>query len=285
MRKILITGKNSYIGTSFKSWLSQWPQDYHVDTISVRGEEWKNQDFSKYDTILHVAGIAHVSANPSKEQQYYKVNRDLAINVAEKAKKENVKQFIFMSSIIIYGADGKIGERNVITSKTQPNPIDFYGKSKLEADLKIQKMNSDHFKTAIIRTPMVYGPNCKGNFPKLIKLAKITPLFPSIENQRSMIFIDNLSECFRIIIDRKLDGIFYPQNKEYIATKDIIESVAKITGKTVLFVNIFNPLIRLLSRRFKFINKVLGNKVYAKDLSFNIDYDVVNFEESIQKSI
>lgn len=271
-KRILITGQGSYIGTNFEKWVSKWPDKYDVEKISVRNDGWKQKNFSKYDVVLHVAGIAHVSADPKMEQLYYKINRDLAIDVAEKAKKENVKQFIFMSSIIIYGADGRVGENKIINAETEPNPIDFYGRSKLEADLAIQKLNSEKFKTVIVRTPMVYGPNCKGNFPRLKMLARKCPIFPDINNQRSMIFIENLCEFLRIVIDRELSGIFFPQNKEYVSTKNIIDLMAKNMGKKIYFVKLFNPVIRIVSKKINIINKVLGNKVYDKRITPNFDY-------------
>lgn len=161
-KRILITGKGSYVGTSFINWVKQWPEQYEVEELSVRGEAWRKHDFSAYDVVLHVAGIAHVSTDPSMEQEYYRVNRDLTIEVASKAKQDGVRQFIFMSSIIVYGSDGKIGEEKIIYEYTVPNPNDFYGRSKLEADVAIQKLNSLHFKVVSVRIPMVYGPNCKG---------------------------------------------------------------------------------------------------------------------------
>jgi nucleoside-diphosphate-sugar epimerase len=284
-KRILITGQGSYIGTNFEKWVSKWPDKYDVEKISVRNNGWKQKNFSKYDVVLHVAGIAHVSADPKMEQLYYKINRDLAIDVAKKAKKENVKQFIFMSSIIIYGADGRVGENKIINAETEPNPIDFYGRSKLEADLAIQKLNSEKFKTVIVRTPMVYGPNCKGNFPRLKMLARKCPIFPDINNQRSMIFIENLCEFLRIVIDKELSGIFFPQNKEYVSTKDIIDLMAKNMGKKIYFVKLFNPVIRIMSKKINIINKVLGNKVYDKRIIPNFDYCVVDFETSIKKSM
>lgn len=196
-KKVLITGKGSYIGTNFKCWLDQWPDSYEVDELSVRGDEWKKKSFSKYDVVLHVAGIAHVSTSSDLESLYYRVNRDLAIEVAQKAKSENVPQFIFMSSMIIYGADSRIGESYCIDANTVPNPVDFYGRSKLDADLYIQRLSVEGFQTVIVRTPMVYGPNCKGNFPKLKKIAAFSPIFPNIENQRSIIYIHNLCEFLR----------------------------------------------------------------------------------------
>ncbi|SCM98750.1 UDP-glucose 4-epimerase, NAD-dependent (Conversion of UDP-galactose to UDP-glucose, Leloir galactose synthesis) [Bacillus mycoides] len=284
-QKILITGKESYIGTNFEKWVNNWPNQYVVEKISVRNDDWKQKDFSQYDVVLHVAGIAHVSADPKMEELYYKINRDLAISIAEKAKSENVKQFIFMSSMIIYGADGKLGEAKMISEETEPNPIDFYGRSKLEADLAIQKMNSNKFKTVLVRTPMVYGPNCRGNFPRLKTLAQKSPIFPDISNERSMIFIDNLCEFLRGVIDKELNGVFFPQNKEYVSTKDIINLMAINMEKKVYFIKTFNPVVKIMSKKINVVNKVLGNKAYDKKLIPDFDYCVVDFETSIKISM
>lgn len=283
MEKILITGKGSYIGSNAKKWLER--NGYVVHELDMQNEEWKNADFSEYQSIIHVAGIAHVSSDPKMEKLYQKVNRDLAIQTAEKAKREGVGQFIFMSSMIIFGRDGKIGEEKNITETTEPDPIDCYGRSKLEADLGIQKMNDDKFKTVIIRTPMVYGAGCKGNFPKLKKIAKLSPIFPDIDNKRSMIYIDNLCEFFNQIIKKKCSGVFYPQNREYISTKEIIKILAEEQGKKVHFTKIFNWIIKLLSKKINYINKVFGNKTYSKELEPNFNYIVVENENSIRRSV
>lgn len=282
MKNILVFGKDSYIGTNFEKWLNKSKEgNYNISSISSKDDEWRKEDFSKYDVIFCLAGIAHVSANKKLEDLYYKVNRDLPIEVAKKAKAEGVKQFIFMSSMIIYGADGKIGQFKIIKEDTSKVPIDFYGRSKLEADEAIQKLSDEKFKTIIIRAPMVYGPNCKGNFPKLKKIAKILPIFPDIENNRSMIYIDNLVECIKQNIDNENSGVIYPQNREYVSTKSIIEAMAKAMNKKMHFVKIFNPILKLLSKKINYINKIFGNKAYDKSLSGDFSYCVVDFETSI----
>ena len=285
--RVLITGKDSYIGVSFENWVKNTNPEWDIDTICLKDSTWKTASFSEYDTILHVAGIAHVSANPKLEELYYRVNRDLAIEVAQKAKEDQVKQFIFMSSMIIYGADEGVGISNVITIDTKTQPLNFYGDSKLQADLAIQAMSDEKFKTAIIRTPMVYGPNSKGNFPKLIKLAKLTPLFPSLENKRSMIYIDNLTEFIRLLILNQSSGVFFPQNKDYVGTKEIVLVAGECMNRKIYSVGLFNPLLMLMSKKMSIINKVLGNKIYDKKLSkhFNQEYCVVDFKESIKRSI
>ena len=280
MKKILITGANSYVGTSFEKWLSQWPDEYHVDTIDMIDGTWREKSFVGYDAVFHVAGIAHVSADPSRKDLYYRINRDLAVNTAKKAKNDGVKQFIFMSSMIIYGADEPVGKEKIITRDTQPNPADFYGDSKLQADLAIQKMADDKFIVSIMRPPVIYGPGCKGNFPKLLKLAKYALIFPNIENRRSMIYIDNFTECVRLVINNASGGIFFPQNEEYVATKDVIADYRKIKGKIIFMMPVPVFVCKILSRNKSF-NKAFASKIYAKDLSSCREYNVVKFHEGI----
>lgn len=278
-KKILITGANSYIGTSFEKWLAQWPDKYHVDTVNMLDEIWREKSFAGYDVVFHVAGIAHVSADPSKKDLYYKINRDLAIETAQKAKTEGVRQFIFMSSMIIYGADEPVGKEKIITRDTPPCPTDFYGDSKLQADLEIQLMADSNFTVSIMRPPVVYGPGCKGNFPKLLKLARYAFIFPNIDNRRSMIYINNFTECVRLVIDGRYEGIFFPQNKEYVSTKDVIVKYRQLCGKKTILISLPLTLIIMLSH-YDCFNKVFGNKVYA--IAPEIDH-FIPFSKSLKE--
>ena len=282
MKKILITGENSYIGMSFENWISKHPDKYAVDTISTMNDEWEKHDFSQYDTVLNVAGIAHVEARASMEPLYYKVNRDLCIKLCDKAKKSGVKQFVFLSSMIVFS-----NRTPVITKDTTPNPINFYGNSKLQADDHIQAENSDSFFVASVRPCMVYGPNCKGNFGKMTSFAKYMPLFPDYKNQRSMIFIDNLCEFIKQLVDNNERGIFHPQNKEYICTSDAVKKIAEFYGKKIWMTKMFNPFIKLFLPRLNIVNKVFGSYVYQKEISDYNDfsYCVADFKKSIELTL
>lgn len=289
-KRILILGENSFVGISFTKWLEQFKETYQIDAISSRNEKWKSLCFREYDVILHVAGIAHVDIpkeNSLKyyktKQLYYQVNRDLAINVAKKAKNEGVKQFIFMSSIIVYGDSSKIGEKRRITKNDIPSPTSFYGDSKLQAENGILALQSEDFNVTIIRPPMLYGKNTKGNYPKLSKVARLCPVFPDIENERSMLHIENLCEFIRFIIDDMACGVFCPQNREYVNTTEMVKIIAAVHGKKIYFTKIFNPIIKKLSKRLKVINKVFGNLVYDQELSNykSKDYCVNSLEQSI----
>ena len=289
MKKILITGANSYIGTSFECYLREnYPNDYVIKTLDMIDGNWKNYDFSNYDTVFHVAGIAHADVgNVSKETEklYYQVNCDLAYETALKAKEANVEQFIYMSSIIVYGESAPYGKTKVITKDTRPSPANFYGDSKLQAEIKLSPLQDDSFNIAIIRPPMIYGKGSKGNYPMLSKLAKKLPVFPKISNQRSMLYIENLCEFIRLLIKNNSHGTFYPQNKEYASTTMIVKTInpkIKTLGLLNLCVFISSKIPGKISG---LCNKAFGNLVYDKTMSiYDEEYCRYDLEESIKKT-
>ncbi len=278
MKNILITGKNSYIGTSFENWLMREPSKYKVDTVDMEDGLWKDKDFSRYDVVVHVAGIAHIKETTENQDLFYKVNRDLAYEAASKAKADGVKHFVFLSSMSVYGI-----ENGVIDQHTPLKPKSAYGKSKIEAEELINKIASDFFTVSILRPPMVYGKGCRGNYPKLARLALKTPFFPKIDNQRSMIYIDNLSEFVKQLIDNCSRGLFFPQNAEYVNTSEMVKLIGEAYGKRLRMTKLFNFLLRLLN--ISTVNKVFGDLVYEMRMSeYESDYRVCDFRESINKT-
>lgn len=276
MKKILITGADSYIGTNFEKWVGKYPEKYSVDTIDMKDGAWKEKDFAGYDVVFHVAGIAHVKETKKNEELYYRVNRDMAYEVAQKSKENRVKQFILLSSMSVYGIESGLIDRN-----SQLNPKSNYGKSKLQAEELIKPLGEDDFKVAILRPPMIYGYACKGNFATLSKLAKKIPLFPDIENHRSMIYIDNLNEFIRLLIEDGADGVFFPQNKEYVCTTEMVKAIVRANGKVIHTTKIFNPLISFTCKRVGIIRKIFGSLRYEHDMSGNYEYCICEFERSI----
>lgn len=281
MKKVLITGKNSYIGKSVEAWLNHYLDEYQVTTIDMQDKEWIDFDFSSYDSVFHVAGIAHVSTNRRFESLYYEVNRDLVIKTALKAKKEGVTQFIFMSSMIVF-SESNNGE-SIIYLNTIPGSNNSYGDSKLQAEEELRKLETSNFKVVIIRPPMIYGKGSKGNYPRLAKLAVKIPVFPDYDNKRSVLHIDNLCEFVKQVIDKKMCGTFHPQNKEYVSTAELVKKIAMVHGKKIILTKLFNPLIRILSKRVAIVGKVFGTQIYDKEMSSyeNIDYQIRSFTDSI----
>ena len=289
MKKILITGANSYIGTSFEKYIYEnYRDEYQIDTLDMMDSNWKEYDFNGYDSIFHVAGIAHADVgNVSKETEklYYQVNCDLAYETALKAKKSKVKQFIYMSSIIVYGESAPYGKTKIITKDTQPEPANFYGDSKLQAEIKLLPLQDDSFNLVIIRPPMIYGKGSKGNYPMLSKLAKKLPIFPKINNQRSMLYVENLCEFVRLMISNNAQGIYYPQNSEYASTTTIVKTInpgIRISG--ILNIGVFIGS-KVPGKISGLCNKAFGNLVYEKSMSqYSENYCRYGLRESIEKT-
>ncbi|MGI6325371.1 MAG: NAD-dependent epimerase/dehydratase family protein [Saccharofermentanales bacterium] len=269
MKCILITGANSYIGTSVEKYLAQWPDRYHVDTVDMMDGSWREKSFVGYDSVFHVAGIAHRDSGritEARKWQYYQVNTDLAIETAKKAKADGVKQFVFMSSIIVYGLSARIGEKKIINRNTEPAPEGAYGDSKLQAEKGIQPLQDERFAVCILRPPMIYGPGCKGNYPLLEKAALKLPFFPDVENERSILHIDGLCAYVREVFDTRAAGICFPQNPDYVCTSRMVKEIADAHGRKIHLTKVFNPFLRILSGRMGLVDKVFGNLVYDKNI-------------------
>lgn len=283
MKKVLITGANSYVGTNIENWLKKFPEEFCVDTVDTLHGNWKKADFAQYDVVFHVAGIAHVDAKPSMEPLYRKVNTDLTLEIAQHAKERGVKQFVFMSSMIVFH-ESKSLKPQVLTEESQPAPNGFYGDSKLQAELGLKAMEDDSFKVVLLRPPMIYGPGSKGNFLRLCKLAVVTPVFPAYHNKRSMLYIDNLAEFVKQVILRDLSGTFYPQDEELADTVEIAKTVARINGHKLFVWKWLNVFVCLGSPFVNALNKMFATYYYDPSMSrMNFDYQIVSQEEALKR--
>jgi len=285
MKRILITGANSYIGVSVEQHLAQWPQSYQVDTVDMVDGSWREKDFRGYDAVLHVAGLVHqpkTKNDPGQAERYDRINHLLAVETARKAKAEGVGQFLFMSSASVYGLSAPVGKVVTITKDTPLNPTDNYGISKKKAEEGLAMLREENFRLAILRPPMIYGKGCKGNYQTMAKLAKKLPVFPWVDNQRSMLYIENLAECIRLLIDDGADGVFCPQNSEYVNTSDMVNLIAHVNGRGILLIHGFTWGLKLLRPVTGIVDKAFGSLCYDFALSgYEKDYCVKTFRESI----
>ena len=288
MKRVLITGANSYIGTSFENYMSQWTEVYQIDTVDMVDGKWREKDFSKYDVVFHVAGIAHSDngkISAEKEKLYYAVNSDLTIDTAKKAKQEGVKQFIFMSSAIVYGDSAPIGKSKRITKDTSTSPANCYGDSKVQAEKGILPLNDEKFHVVVLRPPMIYGKGSKGNYPLLAKIATKLPVFPYVKNERSMLYIENLMEFIKLMIDNEEQGIFWPQNAEYSNTSELVKMIGEAHGKRIVLIPGFGWALKLLGCLTGIVNKAFGSLSYDKSLSeYKCEYQKYSLQESIEKT-
>lgn len=276
MKRVLITGANSYVGTSVEKWLMKEPNNYYVETLDMKDPSWRDFDFSRFDVVFHVAGVAHLKENGKNRLNFFYVNRDLAYEVAKYSNEMGIKHFIFMSSMSVYGVDSGMIDSNIIE-----NPKSAYGQSKLQGEKLISKLTSKNFKISIVRPPMIYGNNGVGNYLILRNFALMIPIFPNINNQRSMIYINNFAEFIKHVIDLEYTGILLPQNNDYVKTSELVKKIRDCHGKKTILVSFFNPIIKLLM--YGKIKKIFSSLSYSKAEShFNLNYNIYNFEESIE---
>jgi len=285
MKKVLITGANSYIGVSVERYLARWPENYAVDTVDMVDGSWREKDFRGYDAVLHVAGLVHQSKNhnaPGEAERYDRINHLLAVETARKAKNEGVGQFLFMSSASVYGLSAPVGKMVAITKDTPLNPTDNYGISKMRAEESLAQLRDENFRLAILRPPMIYGKGCKGNYRMMAKLAKVLPVFPLVRNQRSVLYIENLAEFIRQLVDDEADGVFCPQNNEYINTSDMVNLIAHANGRGILMLGGLTWALKLLRPFTGIVDKAFGSLYYDFELSrYKRDYCVKNLQESV----
>lgn len=276
----MITGAKSYIGESLSHYLMKWPEEYTVHTLDVVGDGWKKADLSGYDAVFHVAGIAHQKETAENRDLYYQVNRDLALELAQKVKQAGVGHFIFMSSMSVYGMD-----EGVITPQTVPNPNSHYGRSKLEAEQGLEQLADSDFSVAILRPPMVYGKNCRGNFQQMRKLVMSSPVFPDLDNRRSMISIGNLCSFVRLILDNGDKGVFCPQNREYVNTTHMAKIIADAAGRRVWFSRVGGLGVKIMIPMVGIARKAFGSLIYQDCEKHDFSYCVESLEESVRNSL
>lgn len=285
MRKILITGANSYTGNAIAEYLSAWPENYHVSKISLRNDSWKSENFGAFDSVIHTAGIAHDSTKSSDKESYFRVNSQLAFETAQKAMNDGVKQFIFMSSSIVYGASAAIGHEKIITHSTPVSPESYYGESKVKAEEMLSTLDGDKFCVCVLRCPMIYGKNCRGNYPVLSKIARRLPAFPKIKNVRSMLYVKNFAEFVRLMIENSERGVFWPQNGEYSNTSGIVKMIAESHGKNIALIPGCEIPLKVLAKFSGLVNKAFGSLAYDMSLSdYRENYRLYDLRRSIAES-
>lgn len=296
-KKILITGAGSYIGESFKEYAAEkYGNNFSIKDVDMLDGDWRDMDFSEFDIVYHVAGIAHAdvgNVDESTKEKYYAVNTDLAVEVCKKAKAEGVKEFIFMSSMIIYGDSAPYGKNKIVDGNTVPCAANFYGDSKLQADVAVRELASDEFKVIVLRPPMIYGKGSKGNYPTLAKFAKKLPVFPDVNNQRSMLHIDNLCEflCQIMLVEVEQNAtVLIPQNSEWTKTSEMVKEIATACNNKIRTLSILSPIVviggKLPGKIGELVNKAFGNSCYSQKISIysGINYQTISFHDSIIKT-
>lgn len=281
--KILIAGKSSYIGTAIEKWLSRRGNNYYLDKITLKNDLWKQNDFSQYNVVVCLAAMVHIKEKRENQYLYTRVNTKLPYELAQKARAEKVDQFVFLSTMGVYGEDGNVCNQCEITEASRYKPKSMYEVSKFDAEQALLSLQTESFKVAIVRAPFIYGPGCPGNYARLRKAALHLPFFPYYKNQRSMLFIENCCEFVRLLLDSEKGGLFFPQDREFVCTSEMIKQISQENGRNIFMLKGLEWVIRLFRSR-PILKKVFGNLTYKKTLSkhFDYKYQVVNVNEAIR---
>ncbi|UUV21269.1 NAD-dependent epimerase/dehydratase family protein [Paenimyroides aestuarii] len=240
--KTIITGSSGFVGKNLTAYLNK--QNIEVQDLSLRATDWKNHIDKHATAIIHLAGKAHDTANTSSADEYFKVNRDLTIELFNEFLKSNIQDFFFFSSVkaVADTVDG------VLYEDIMPKAVTPYGQSKLEAETYLLNQQLPAGKRLfIIRPCMIHGAGNKGNLNLLYKVVEKGIPWPlaAFENQRSFLSIDNLSflivEMLRNI--EVASGIYNFADDETISTNQLIEIIGKASGRNAKLLNISSSLI------------------------------------------
>lgn len=267
---ILVTGASGYLGSSF---IKRFSEKYEFRTFSLQKNKIEMSIFEKVDTIIHCAALVHQKIKYS-DNKYYEINVNYPLNLAKKAKENGVKQFVFISTIAVYGDDKK-----ELTENTTCTPINSYGKSKLEAERELLKLNDENFKVSIIRPPMIYGKDAPGNIDSLVKLILKIRLLPfaSIENKRSFISIQNLCNMINKVLIQKKSGIFLASDNESISTSQLIELIGNSLDKNIYLIKI--PLFEFF---LKLVKPNLHKRLYENlEIDNTLTKERLNFKNNL----
>jgi nucleoside-diphosphate-sugar epimerase len=313
MKKICITGANGFIGKSLCKTFSKLNRSFvgivrsenslknlnGIDTAFVgdinSSTNW-SQSLENCEVVIHCAGKAHVKDNKDNLYNYYEVNTEGTKNLAEQAIQAGVKRLIFLSSVKVNGeSTGNSDDPKIFTNNDMPNPQNNYAISKFEAEQALWEIASKtNLEVVIVRLPLVYGKDAKGNLKHLIKLvnSKIPLPFADIKNKRSLIGIDNLVDILiRCTEHPKAAGkTFLVSDGEDLSTSELINVIASGMNRSVILFRLPRALLKffgfILMRQSQ-IDRLIGslqidNSYVREILNWT---PLVSVEEGIRKMV
>lgn len=279
--KLLLTGSRGFVGSYF---IDKYKDRYDIKTFSFLNDDFAFLDCSDVDVVFHLSALVHQMGGASIAK-YEEVNVTQTLHLANIAKDSGVKQFVFMSTVKVYGEETDIA----YNENTICKPEDEYGKSKLKAEKLLQELEDENFKVSIIRTPIVYGYGVKANIKNLVSLVSKVQVLPfgGIKNNRSIVYIGNLCHMIDEIIVQKKAGVFLASDDEPLSTSKLIELIAKSLDKKVYLIRVpfFESLLKLLKPSFHkrlYGSLEVDNTLTKKKLSLTNPYSV---EEGISLMI
>ena len=270
-KSIVLTGASGFVGSRFRLLNNE---KYLIRTIPWEELSDDELELDGIEVVVHMAALNHRMGQVADEH-YVNSNFKLSKTLGEQAKACGVGHFVFLSTVKVYG-ETNIGGKP-FTETDSCHPVDAYGKSKLDAENALKALESDSFKVSIIRSPLVYGPGVKGNMERLIKLAATAyPLgFKGIENERTMVFVDNLIALVDAVINSGQAGVFLAGDDHPISTSDAVSMIRKAMGKNPklfqtpkFIIDLVGLIVPKLKTRL-FDSLLFDNSATKKQLNFH----------------
>jgi nucleoside-diphosphate-sugar epimerase len=247
-KKVLITGASGFVGHGF---LTKYQSQLELIPAKVRVGKLDQISLEGIDCVLHCAALVH-QMQGAPESEYFQVNYELTKELADKALRQGVKHFVFISTAHVFGDSGSLTEHGSRLNEKSPcHPHDAYGRSKLKAEEYLLSLQKPEFCVSIVRPPMVYGKGAKGNILALAKLVRLSPALPLkySDNRRSLVGIENLCQFISLVISKQVPGIFLPQDKAPISLAEMVNSLALAMHKKIL---LFPLPVFIMKLIFKF---------------------------------
>ena len=285
MKKVLVTGASGFVGKALCSELVKLnfivsgtvrnldalSNNYNYECIPIGDinskTNWKNT-LEKVDCIIHCAGRTHKMSKNKDLDNFYLANSEGTKHLAEQAIEAGVKRLVFLSSVKVNGeSTDKINSKEIFTNNDSPRPQDAYSISKFQAEKALWKIASrTGLEVVVVRLPLVYGEDVKGNLAQLIKIIKLGIPLPlrMVKNQRSMIGIDNLVDLLICCINHPgANGkCFLASDGKDLSTVHLIKLIASSVEQRVCLFPV--PLFVLKFSGFIFgkqkeINRLVGS--------------------------
>lgn len=278
MKNVIVTGEKGKLSCKVANWL-KLKGGFDVRQISLRGNDFENADFNGIECIIHIAGVT--PQNAKSETDYEEVNYSLTKRLADKAKQSGVKQFVFISSMAVYGAEQNIcGLKGMVNRDTALLPTSEYGKSKLKAEKYLQTIQNADFLVSIIRVPSVFDKEKTEYIDQYKYLAEKLPVIPVAftMNYKSFINSDNLCELIYLIVKRIYSGVVCPDDGKFSAF-DICRFIYPNKPKS----KALGKLIELSMKNNSRIIDYYGAIYYSEELTnvFDGEYRIKNTFETI----
>ncbi len=295
--KVFITGADGFVGKNLIKEFNKNSISYVAGNRALYGDMVSQKNWAQFlngcEAVVHLAARVHVMNETSNDplSLFRAMNVQVTLNLAEAAKQCGVRKFIFISSVKVNGEE-TFGQP--FKANDNPAPQDPYGLSKMEAERELMKLHEQgKFEVVIIRPPLIYGPEVKANFQKLMWLVeKDLPIpFGRVNNKRSLVSVNNLANLIVTALRHPKSGgeIFLVSDDDDLSLKDLLLKMGKVLGK-------YPHLLPVPVGLMKSAATILGKKSYADRLFGNLQVDiektksvlnwspVYTFEETFQKS-